>query len=106
MLSSPWIAALVALILWWFSTGAILLAVRRTEGKGAHGRLWAVLMNVPWLILGAAGFVDTLHTPSLAGVYVAFLAALALWGWIELAFLTGTLTGPVKTQLEPNTPEF
>ena len=28
------------------------------------------------------------------GIYLAFLAALALWGWIELAFLSGVITGP------------
>jgi putative photosynthetic complex assembly protein 2 len=31
---------------------------------------------------------------SVAGVYWVFSAALAIWGWIELAFLTGIITGP------------
>jgi magnesium-protoporphyrin IX monomethyl ester (oxidative) cyclase len=52
MLHSPWIAALIALFLWWFSTGAILLAVRRADKEGAQARLWAVLWNLPVLILG------------------------------------------------------
>jgi putative photosynthetic complex assembly protein 2 len=90
MLHSPWIAALIALFLWWFSTGAILLAVRRADKEGAQARLWAVLWNLPVLILGGVGFFDTLTNDSVAGVYVAFLSALALWGWIELAFLTGS----------------
>jgi hypothetical protein len=45
--ASPWIAALIALFLWWFSTGAILLAVRRADKEGAEARLWAVLWNLP-----------------------------------------------------------
>jgi hypothetical protein len=49
MLHSPWIAALIALFLWWFSTGAILLAVRRADKEGAGARLWAVLWNLPVL---------------------------------------------------------
>jgi putative photosynthetic complex assembly protein 2 len=51
------------------------------------------------LILGGVGFVDTLGNDSVAGVYIAFLSALALWGWIELAFLTGVITGPVRQPL-------
>jgi hypothetical protein len=30
-LADPWIAALAALFLWWFSTGAILLVVRLAD---------------------------------------------------------------------------
>lgn len=106
MFSSPWIAALMALFLWWFSTGAILLAVRRADQGGAHGRLWACLLTLPMLVLGAAGFMDTLGNTTVAGVYVAFLAALALWGWVELAFLTGIITGPVRSGARAGVPEW
>jgi putative photosynthetic complex assembly protein 2 len=106
MLSSPWIAALAALFVWWFSTGAILLAVRRADQGGPHARLWACLMTLPFLVLGAAGFVDTLGNTTIAGVYVAFLSALALWGWIELTFLTGTITGPVRSDAREGVPEW
>jgi len=106
MLTSPWIAALVALFLWWFSTGAILVAVRRADREGARARLWAVLWNLPFLLLGAVGFLDTLHDGSTMAVYVAFLSALALWGWIELAFLTGVITGPNRNQMPEHAPEW
>lgn len=105
MLHSPWIAALTALFLWWFSTGAILLAVRRADQGGPQARLWACLMTLPFLVLGAAGFVDTLNTPTVPAIYVAFLSALALWGWIELTFLTGTITGPITSHSVPNVSE-
>jgi putative photosynthetic complex assembly protein 2 len=52
------------------------------------------------------GFFDTLSNDSVAGVYIAFLAALALWGWIELAFLTGVITGPINQPLPTDAPEF
>jgi putative photosynthetic complex assembly protein 2 len=52
------------------------------------------------------GFFDTLTNDSVAGVYVAFLSALALWGWIELAFLTGVITGPVNQPLPDAAPEW
>jgi putative photosynthetic complex assembly protein 2 len=106
MLTSPWIAALLALFLWWFSTGAILLTVRRADREGASARFWAVLWNLPILLLGALGFVDTLDNSTVPGVYIAFLSALALWGWIELAFLTGVITGPVRQPLKEGVPEW
>ena len=106
MFASPWIAALVALFLWWFSTGAILVAVRRADREGAKARLWAVLWNLPILILGGFGFLDTLGNGTVMGVYVAFLSALVLWGWIELAFLTGIITGPVRQPLKDGVPEW
>lgn len=106
MLSSPWIAALVALFFWWFATGAILVAVRRADREGAKARLWAVLWNLPFLLLGGFGFLDTLGHNSVAGAYVGFLSALALWGWIELAFLTGVITGPVRQPLKAGVREW
>ncbi|MDG4646915.1 putative photosynthetic complex assembly protein PuhE [Roseibacterium sp. SDUM158017] len=106
MMTSPWIAALLALFLWWFSTGAILLTVRRADREGAKARLWAVLWNLPFLVIGGVGFIDTVNNDTVAGVYVAFLSALALWGWIELAFLTGVITGPVRQPLKDGVPEW
>lgn len=94
MFASPWIAALIATFLWWFSTGVILRAVRRADHEGEGAGKWVVLMNLPLLILGAVGFLDTMGTLSTASVYVAFLSAIALWGWVELSFLTGMITGP------------
>lgn len=105
MLSSPWIAALVALFVWWFATGAILFAVRRADHGGPRARLWACLMTLPFLVMGAAVFVDTLGNTSIAAIYIAFLSALAIWGWIELTFLTGTITGPVTSHSVPNVSE-
>lgn len=106
MFASPWIAALAALFFWWFSTGAILLAVRRADREGAQARLWTVLMNLPFLVLGGFAFFDTLGDATVAGVYIAFLSALALWGWVELAFLTGVITGPIRQPLKGNEPEW
>ncbi|MBJ3763198.1 DUF3623 domain-containing protein [Maribius pontilimi] len=93
-MTDPWIAALIALFAWWFSTGAILWAVKRADGQGpgAHGR--TVLAGLPLLIGGIAASVLTRDATGNAALYGGFLSALAIWGWIELAFLTGTVTGP------------
>lgn len=96
MLSSPWIAALLAIFSWWFSTGIILLVVRRADKKGgaAHGK--NVVLSIPLVALGIAGLVLSASTLSVMSIYVAFLSVLLVWGWIELAFLSGIITGPMR----------
>jgi len=105
-LASPWIAAVVALFLWWFSTGAILLIVRRADRAGATAHLLSVVWGVSFLVLGAAAFRASLSDPTPAGAYLGFLSALAVWGWIELAFLTGMIAGPNRSKCPVHTREW
>ncbi|MBC7178933.1 MAG: DUF3623 domain-containing protein, partial [Roseovarius sp.] len=93
-MTSPWIAALMAVFLWWFATGAILIVVRLCERRGAVARKRAVLMALPVLALGIWGYETTLTRTDTTAACGAFLAALAIWGWIEMSFLTGAITGP------------
>ncbi len=91
--------ALIALFLWWFSTGAILMRVRKADNSGPDAHLWSVLLGLPLLFAGVFGFHQTLDDASPFGVHMAFLSALAIWGWIELAFLSGVITGPNGVKL-------
>lgn len=100
-MSSIWIAALFALFIWWFSTGAILLVVRRADRAGGNAHRHAAWGGLPLLGLGIAGAVQSLTDTGVAGAYLGFLSALAIWGWIELAFLTGTITGPDRAPCPP-----
>ena len=93
-MTSPWIAALMAVFLWWFATGAILIVVRLCERRGAAARRGVVLMALPVLALGIWGYETTLTRTDIGAACGAFLAALAIWGWIEMSFLTGAITGP------------
>ncbi len=93
-MTNPWIASLLAMFIWWFSTGAILWRVKRADQGGANAHLWSVVLGLPLLVLGVWGVSTTLNDTSVIGTYAAFLAALAIWGWIELAFLSGIITGP------------
>jgi putative photosynthetic complex assembly protein 2 len=104
--NSPWIAALAALFLWWFSTGAILVVVRLMERRGEAARRLAVLAALPVMGLGIWGYESTLGSDSTGAAYGAFLAALAIWGWIELAFLLGIITGPNARPCPENVPEW
>jgi putative photosynthetic complex assembly protein 2 len=100
-MSSVWIAGLFALFVWWFSTGAILWVVSRAERGGRDAFVNAVILGLPALAVGCAGVHATLDDPSVAGVYAAFLSAILIWGWFELAFLAGVITGPYDRPCPP-----
>ena len=94
MTDNPWVAALITLFLWWFSTGIILWRVRVADNGTARDHQTSVILGLPLLAIGFAAAQASLMDLSSNGIYLAFLAALALWGWIELAFLSGVITGP------------
>ncbi|KAA9006882.1 putative photosynthetic complex assembly protein PuhE [Histidinibacterium aquaticum] len=100
-MSSPWIAALTALFAWWFSTGAILLVVRRSDRTGREAHAMSLVLAVPLLALGAAALIVTRESQSVAATYAGFAGALAIWGWIELSFLSGVVTGPDRRPAAP-----
>jgi putative photosynthetic complex assembly protein 2 len=94
-MSSLWIAAGFAIFVWWFSTGLVLLLdnLPRTTFR------WSLLLSSLLAAAAIAGLVHTAGQPSLAGVYCAFTCALLVWGWHELSFLTGWVTGPSRQRL-------
>ena len=96
-MNSPLLAALGVLLAWWLSTGLILWRVRIADNGPAHGHMRSVIGGLPLLGFGLWGAVVFSADPSAFGVYLGFAAALALWGWVELAFLSGVLTGPNTT---------
>jgi putative photosynthetic complex assembly protein 2 len=90
---------LFTLFLWWFSTGAILYLdglPRRTFRWSIAGAS-AVLLAALWLLHATA------DDNSAFGVYGAFTAAILVWGWVEISFLTGFITGPRTTACPPGT---
>ncbi|MFN3288060.1 MAG: DUF3623 family protein, partial [Sphingomonadaceae bacterium] len=84
------LAALVTGLAWYLGTGIIAWADRRPPR--AHARLLALAGLAAILAMGALWWSAGQATP--LGVVVAFLAAMTLWGWHELSFLLGAITGP------------
>ena len=83
-----------AIFLWWFSTGLILLADRlpRLSSRGT-------LVAASVVALGALGALWMVRfDQSVVSAFVGFTAGLVLWGWHEVSFLTGTITGPRKSE--------
>ncbi len=106
MIGPVTISVLVALFVWWISTGLILIGIRVADrvGGGMHGRL--TLWCAPLIPLGLWGLHWSAQHEQLLAVYVAFFSALAIWAWIELAFLSGVITGPNQFDLPNGTPEW
>ncbi|MCU0758332.1 MAG: putative photosynthetic complex assembly protein PuhE [Steroidobacteraceae bacterium] len=89
-MTEPVAAVVYALFVWWFTTGLILLL----DGRPRH-TFRASLAGATLLMLGAAYvLVDTRDDASASGAYLAFTAAVVVWGWIEMTFLMGFVTGP------------
>lgn len=105
-MSSAWVAALVALFVWWFSTGAILMVVRHADRAGRRARRMVTGAALPLLAVGIWGYERSLGGTSTGAAYGAFLSALAIWGWVELAFLTGVISGPNPYPCPKGLPEW
>ncbi len=91
---SPFVQPLlIAALLWWFSTGAILWLVRRPAAthRGSLS-VFAVIAAV-----ATVGLMLSARDTSTVGAHVAFGCALTVWGWHEMGFLMGKLTGPRRT---------
>lgn len=82
------LAILAALFIWWFSTGAILWAVSRGAGRAE------VILTAPVAAASLYVLAWSAQQGDLLAAYAGFGAAILIWGWFELAFLTGVITGP------------
>lgn len=101
-MNNPWLVTLSTVFIWWFSTGAILWRVRRADlaGRGAHQV--SVALGLPLLIFGFLYLHSSAADTTVQGAHVAFLAALSVWGWLELAFLSGVVAGPNRSPCPPD----
>ncbi|MEQ9608092.1 MAG: putative photosynthetic complex assembly protein PuhE [Kiloniellaceae bacterium] len=84
--------ALFALFVWWFSTGVIIYL----DGLPKQTFRWSML-GATLLFAGSLyGLAATSADDSVAGAYWAFTFGLTAWGWQEISFYMGYVTGPRK----------
>lgn len=88
---------LFVLLVWWFSTGAILYL----DGLPRRTFRWSMGGMTVVLVLSLYGLAATAHDDSEAAAYIAFACALGVWGWQEMAFLMGYVTGPRRGNCPP-----
>jgi putative photosynthetic complex assembly protein 2 len=84
------VPVLFAVFIWWFSTGVVLLL----NGMPRTTFRWSVLISSLLAVAALYGLSQTSATLNVVNAYCAFTCALLVWGWHELTFLTGWLTGP------------
>jgi putative photosynthetic complex assembly protein 2 len=84
------VPAAYAVLVWWFTTGIILFL----DGRPQATFRWS--MSAATAVLLGAGYVlrTSAADASVGGAYTAFTCAILVWGWLEMSFLMGFITGP------------
>lgn len=91
------IPAFYALLVWWLGTGIVLYVARLPV------RTYSVSLTVS-AVLGIVAIVVIALTAKLsttASAYLAFTSAIVVWGFVELAFLTGAILGQDRSEALP-----
>ncbi|MEM7497127.1 MAG: putative photosynthetic complex assembly protein PuhE [Pseudomonadota bacterium] len=102
MVSPALLAVLAALFLWWFSTGALIWLARIGAGMGgARGKAMVLAGAFALLVASLAGSAALSGSATVEAAYLSFLCGLGAWGFVELTFLTGIVTGPVTRPCPP-----
>ena len=82
--------ALFALFVWWFSTGIIMYL----DGLPKWTFRWSMLGATVLLGVCLWGLAGTANDTTVQGAYLAFTFGLLAWGWQEMSFFMGYITGP------------
>lgn len=88
---------LYALLLWWFSTGVVLFL--DTLPRATFRYSLAVCGVLALAAVG--GIVMTVDATDTFSAYVAFTCGLCLWGWVEMSYYMGLITGPWQRPCPP-----
>lgn len=81
---------LYALVLWWSSTGAILYL----DGLPRRTFRWSLLGATGLLLVAFYGLAASSGSTTPFAAYLAFTCGVLVWGWHEISFLMGFVTGP------------
>ncbi|MGQ0700948.1 MAG: putative photosynthetic complex assembly protein PuhE [Panacagrimonas sp.] len=96
-LSTHGLPILFTLFLWWFSTGAILYL----DGLPRRTFRWSLAGASVVLICALYALSASATDTGASAAYCAFACALLVWGWLEMSFLMGFVTGPRTTACPP-----
>ena len=82
-----------ALFVWWFSTGLIIWL------DNLHPRTfrWSMSAGTALFAVSLWQLGATAADGSVSGAYAAFTWAVVAWGWQEMGFFMGFVTGPRRT---------
>ena len=85
------LAAIAAVAVWWLATVLALYRLRQHPATFPATLAASTLISIVsvWLIVASAG------SASILGALAAFVGAVGVWSWHEIAYLTGYVSGPV-----------
>ncbi|WP_426167441.1 putative photosynthetic complex assembly protein PuhE [Sandarakinorhabdus sp. DWP1-3-1] len=89
---------LFATVLWFVATGFVLWLDRLPATTWPASLVGATVASG----FAMAGIIATAPMTGSAAAYAAFACALVLWGWHELSFLMGFVTGPNRLPCPPD----
>ena len=87
-----WVSLLIAVFLWWLMTGLALMSVHQSR------RTQRIIFMLTTLSMGGALFLvePNAALATTSATIAGFAMGLGIWGWLELSYLMGYITGPVK----------
>ena len=85
---------IVTIAIWFFATGLIAWLDNRDRATFTRSLALGGIAGVGGLLL----ILQSAQTVSVSAVYLSFIGALLVWSWHELAFLTGAVSGPRRTE--------
>jgi putative photosynthetic complex assembly protein 2 len=94
--------AALAVLAWWGSTGLIVLAVRQFEERRGIVLVGAAVLAA----FGVAAILLSAEHRSPPAAILAFIGALVVWGFFEVSFLLGWITGPRREACPPHCTPF
>lgn len=80
----------VALLAWFFATGAILWLDRKDPETWPASLLGSTALSG----FAVAAVLISAESGSVVAAYAGFIATIIIWGWHEMSFLMGFVTGP------------
>ncbi len=83
---------LYALFVWWFSTGLIIYL----DNLPQRTFRWSMLGGTAVFAVSLYRLYATADDTSVTGAYGAFTYGVLAWGWQEMSFFMGYVTGPRK----------
>ena len=78
------------LLVWWFSTGALLFVI----GLPRATHRWSMGLATLIALGGLYGLAATRDDATVSGAFCAFSCTILVWAWHEMSFLMGFVTGP------------
>lgn len=85
---------IVTIAIWFFATGLIAWLDNRDRATFPRSLMLGGVAGVGGLLL----ILQSAQTVSVSAVYLSFIGALLVWSWHELAFLTGAVSGPRRSE--------